>query len=162
MIIAPPAINKQLPESGTGFRTYNRESDGGDQYGLPSTIDFLVDLGEDWAQQHQTPFQVGDISRKGGGPFPPHKAHRRGNECDVRPFRKDGQMAPVTIHDSEYDRATTREWVKLVKSNVPRTIVLFNDPQLIKEGLTRKASGHDNHLHVRLPLPGNEDDPGAC
>jgi hypothetical protein len=28
-------------------------------------------------------------------------------------------------------------------------LIYFNDPVLIREGLTRWFSGHDDHLHVR-------------
>ena len=146
-----PNINSVLPESGTGFRTYNREVEGADQVGLPETIDFFVRLGEDWAKEHTVPFQVGDISRRGGGPFPPHEGHRNGNEADLRPFRKDGEMAPTNVSDPSYDRSATRDFVKLVKRDAPDAVVLFNDSQLIREGLTKYYKGHHNHLHVRLP-----------
>ncbi|MEW6281465.1 MAG: hypothetical protein AB1758_22840 [Candidatus Eremiobacterota bacterium] len=157
-----PLINTVLPESGTGFRTYNREEGGTDQYGLASTIDFFVDLGEEWAVGHEVPFQVGDISRRGGGAFPPHQGHRNGNEADVRPFRREGEMLPTNIFDLAYDQAATREFVELVRERAPRAIVLFNDPQLMDEGLTRFSEGHYDHLHVRLPLPQGEEEPPTC
>ena len=147
-----PNINTVLPESGVGFCTYNREEGGVDQVGLPSTIDFLVNLGQDWAKQSEVPFQVGDISHAGGGDFPPHEAHKSGNEADLRPFRLDGAMLPTNINDQNYDRGRTRLWVQLVKEKNPDAVVLFNDPQLIKEGLTKYYKGHGNHLHLRLPL----------
>jgi hypothetical protein len=28
--------------------------------------------------------------------------------------------------------------------------VLFNDPLLVGDGLTRRFAGHDNHLHLRF------------
>ncbi len=153
-----PAIDRVMPESGPGFRTYNREPGGADQYGLDSTVDFFVELGDEWEDRHEVPFQVGDISRRGGGPFPPHVTHRNGNDVDLRPFRRDGEMAPTDIFDLAYDQDATREFVELVKERNPRAIVLFNDPQLIDEGLTRYSRGHYNHLHVHLPLEGSEPD----
>ena len=95
-----PRINTILPESGVGFRTYRREEGGADEVGLPETIDFLVRLGEDWSQHSEVPFQIGDISRAGGGPFPPHEAHQNGTEADMRPFRKDGAMEPTNINEA--------------------------------------------------------------
>lgn len=157
-----PAINTVLPEAGPGFRTYNREEGGADQYGLPSTVDFLVQLGEEWQSDHQVPFQVGDMSRLGGGPFPPHAGHQNGNEADVRPFRRDGEMAPTDIFDLAYDQAATRQFIEKVHERNPRVIVLFNDPQLIDEGHCRFYPGHYNHLHVRIPAPGVEDNPADC
>ena len=29
-------------------------------------------------------------------------------------------------------------------------LIYFNDPVLIREGLTRRFTGHDDHLHVRF------------
>ena len=37
-----------------------------------------------------------------------------------------------------------------MKDRNPGLTVLFNDPQLIKEGLTKKWRGHDNHLHLKF------------
>lgn len=164
MLIAHnPAIDTVLPESGRGFRTYNREPGGADQYGLPSTVDFFVRLGEAWENEGQeVPFQVGDLSRQGGGPFPPHSSHKNGNEADLRPFRRDGEMAPCTIFDLEYDQDTTRDFIQLVRESNPSAVILFNDPQLVDEGLCRFYPGHYNHLHVRLPLASGEENPEAC
>ena len=156
-----PLINTVLPESGTGFRTYNREEGGVDQVGVKEAIDWFIQAGEHWAPRSDIPFQVGDISRRGGGPFPPHESHQNGREADLRPFRKDGQMLPTNINDESYDRTKTREFVKFVKSEEPDAVVLFNDPQLIKEGLTRYYKGHHNHLHLRLP-GGLAEEPVSC
>ena len=145
-----PKINVVLPESGKGYCTYNREEGGVDQVGLAETVQFITKLGVEWDKESTVPFQVGDMSREGGGPFPPHSAHKNGTEADLRPFRGDGEMLPTNINDPSYDRTRTREWVQLVKKLDPEAVVLFNDPTLIKEGLTRYYKGHDNHLHLRL------------
>ena len=69
---------------------------------------------------------------------------------DIRPFRSDGSRAPVTWQDPAYDRDQTREYIRFMKDRNPGLTVLFNDPQLIKEGLTKKWRGHDNHLHLKF------------
>lgn len=158
---ANPDINTVLPESGPGFRTYNREQDGQDQVGLASTIDFLENLGREWEPLSDVPFQVGDISRRGGGPFPPHEAHQNGTECDLRPFRKDGAMEPCQVSDPNYDRARTREFMQLVRRLSPNATILFNDSQLIKEGLCRYYKGHHNHLHLGLSRTSPQE-PEGC
>jgi len=38
----------------------------------------------------------------------------------------------------------------LIKDNFDIEVVFFNDPLTIKEGLTRHAKGHENHVHVRF------------
>jgi conjugal transfer mating pair stabilization protein TraG len=146
-----PAISVVLPESGEGFATYNREPDGVDQIGTQQTIDFLVDLGHDWAKVDTVPYQIGDISRLGGGQFPPHKAHQTGKEADIRPFRKDGAMLPCDINNPQYNSEETQKFVEMVRSKEPQVVVFFNDPVLIAAGLTKFLKGHDNHLHIKLP-----------
>src|SRR5687767_9100474 len=87
----PNSVNTRLPASGPGFRTYNREAGGADQYGTRSTIDRIQRLGQTWAQRNPNrPFEVGDISRQGGGRFPPHSTHRSGNDVDMRPISRNG------------------------------------------------------------------------
>lgn len=149
--LADRRISVTLPESGTGFRTYNREPEGADQVGRQGTIDFLVRTGEVWSGLSDVPFQVGDISRRGGGPFPPHEGHKIGTEADLRPFRRDKAMEPTNINDPSYDPTTTRKFVETLKKLQPNAIVFFNDPVLIRAGLTLHAKGHHNHLHLRLP-----------
>lgn len=158
-----PNINTTLPESGVGYRTYNREENGVDQVGLPETIAFIQRLGVEWDKESPTlPFQVGDISRAGGGDFPPHEAHKNGTEADLRPFRKDGAMEPTNINDESYDRDKTRQWCQLVKRIDPGATILFNDSQLIKEGLTKYYKGHHNHLHLRPSLNSDQLDEMGC
>ena len=38
----------------------------------------------------------------------------------------------------------------MVRDQHPGAVVLFNDPVLIREGLTQRWDGHDNHLHLRF------------
>jgi hypothetical protein len=40
--------------------------------------------------------------------------------------------------------------VVLTRQKFPQATVLFNDPMLIVDGLTKRFEGHDNHLHVRF------------
>lgn len=144
-------IDSVLPESGVGFTTYNRERGGADQFGRASTIQSLIKLGNAWAEIHPTtPFSVGDMSRKGGGPFPPHASHKDGRDADLRPLTKNGVNQPSNISDPNYSRERTTELVKLIRQLFPDVTIFFNDSQLMSSGMTRHAAGHDNHLHVRF------------
>ena len=49
-------------------------------------------------------------------------------------------IGPRPGRSSKAIRATAPGHVKLI---------YFNDPVLIKEGLTRRFVGHDDHVHVR-------------
>jgi len=146
------SINTPLPASGDGYKTYNREDGGRDQYGTLKTIAAIVTLGLVWHRQRPFfPFAVGDVSRRGGGPFPPHKSHRTGRDVDFRPLRKDGQNLPCTWRDALYSRDLTGELCKLIRQQHPTALIFFNDPALVKGWFCSPLAGHDNHLHVRFP-----------
>ncbi len=152
-------IDTVLPEGppGSGYTTYNREAGGVDQFGTQGTIRALQELALTWAATHPTVLlQYGDISRKGGGPFfnaknpkvLDHGTHRDGRACDIRPISKGGALIATTFNDATYDQALTLELAKLIRLKFPKAAVLFNDPKLIKAGLTKQHPNHDNHLHV--------------
>ena len=144
------AVDTVLPVSGRGFTTFNREPGGADQFGRASTILAIQSIGAAWADTHSFPIFVGDISRNGGGLFPPHSSHKDGRDVDLRPFRHNGEPGATNINDPSYDHALTRELVVLVRQMFPDVGVLFNDALLVTDGLTRPFAGHDNHLHVRF------------
>jgi peptidoglycan hydrolase-like protein with peptidoglycan-binding domain len=144
------AVETLLPAAGPGFETYLRGANGRHQFGRAATITALRALGKAWSPLHpEIPFQVGHISLKGGGDFPPHKSHRTGNDVDVRPLRTDGLLSPVTIDDAMYSHTLTREFVQLVKQRHPDTTIFFNDRRLVGS-MTQAATGHHNHLHLRF------------
>ena len=109
---------------------------------------------------------VGDIGFQHGGPIPGHEFHQVGMEMDIRPMRraKDQCAHGVSYRSSAYDRAATRALARAIRASAPGHIKLiyFNDPVLIKEGLTRFHAGHDDHLHVRYCEPGYPDPRFAC
>ncbi len=148
----PETIDTLLSESGVGYTTYNREPGGADQYGRTSTIRAILELGVAWASKYpKVPFAVGDISQKGGGPFPPHGGHRDGRQVDIRPLTKDGVNEPTNIGALNYSSELTRELILMIKQMFPGATISFNDPQLVNEGLTKRAQGYGNHLHVQFP-----------
>ena len=109
---------------------------------------------------------VGDIGFQHGGPIPGHEFHQVGMEIDIRPMRraKDQCARGVNYRSSAYDRAATRALAQAIRASAPDHIrlIYFNDPVLIKEGLTRFHAGHDDHLHVRFCEPGYPDPRFAC
>ncbi len=109
---------------------------------------------------------VGDIGFQHGGPIPGHEFHQVGMEIDIRPMRraKDQCARGVSYRSGAYDRAATRALAQAIRASAPGHVKLiyFNDPILIKEGLTRFHAGHDDHLHVRYCEPGYPDARFAC
>jgi len=140
----PQPVFEQLPRGrGCGYYSY---SPANRQYGTHSTIQMLLELARQQAVNlPNLPIQIGDISFQDGSNMPPHQAHRYGRNVDIRPFRKDGHLLHVTIHDNAYDRDMTELLVRnlLAHRNVRR--ILFNDTKI--QGV-HPYPGHDNHLHV--------------
>jgi len=134
-------VSTPLPRSGAGYRTYAPASE---QIGTAGFVGRLVNLGESW---QGTPISYGDISKQGGGPLAGHDAHQKGTNVDIRPFRKDGRNRPVTWRSRQYDRTETRQLVQQIKQQNPGAQIFFNDPILVREGLTERLDKHDNHLH---------------
>jgi len=96
---------------------------------------------------------VGDVSLEHGGDIPGHESHERGLDVDVRIMRRDDRQCQWggTYRMAVYDRTATRALVKAIRATAPGHVKLiyFNDPVLIREGLTRYHPGHDDHVHVR-------------
>ncbi len=144
-------IDFVLPLEGAGFTTYNREPNGADQFGTELTINAIIALAGRWFLLHpEVRLQVGDISRKGGGKFPPHASHQKGIDADFRPIRRDNRMDPISVGEVQYDTIRSEEFILLALSRHPNATIFFNDQRLINKGLTKHAKGHDNHIHIRF------------
>jgi peptidoglycan hydrolase-like protein with peptidoglycan-binding domain len=96
---------------------------------------------------------VGDIGFEHGGDIPGHETHEQGLDVDVRLMRTRKNQCRVGSNwrASSYDRAATRDLVLAIRATAPGHIkrIYFNDPVLIREGIVRYRSGHDDHVHVR-------------
>jgi hypothetical protein len=146
-----------LPTPGPGYYSYHKPPKN--QFGLAETIRALQAIGAARSQAHPSGprIGIGDISRYGGGPLPPHKSHRLGVDVDIRLMRNDGREAGVRYQDATYSRELTQELIRGIQSNgVLRVkVIYFNDPAVIGSiAGVQKQAGHDNHLHVRFFPPG--------
>lgn len=139
------AVNVQMPRRGNGFTTYAAPSR---QYATQRTVNQVQNIAQRYNARTGRNLEIGEISRRGGGANPGHSSHRRGIDVDIRPQSRNG--GPTTWRSPGYDRNATREMIREVRRENPNARILFNDPQLIREGLTRPYKGHDNHLHVSL------------
>jgi peptidoglycan hydrolase-like protein with peptidoglycan-binding domain len=96
---------------------------------------------------------VGDVGFEHGGDIRGHESHERGLDVDVRPMRRAEDQCTwgVNYHWSTYDRPATRDLIKAIRATATGHVKLiyFNDPVLIREGLTTWYAGHDDHLHIR-------------
>ena len=96
---------------------------------------------------------VGDLGFEHGGDIAGHQSHEQGLDVDLRPMRRDDRQCSwgTNWRSSTYDRSATRALVRAIRATAPGhvKVIYFNDPTLVREGLTRWYSGHDDHLHVR-------------
>lgn len=140
--------------------TFNRTSlcdysvgNGAANWGTAAAIDQLEAAAKVVAAAGHGRVAVGDIGLQHGGDIAGHQTHERGLDVDLRLMRKGKDQCRWggTYRASTYDRAATRALVKAIRATAPGHVKLiyFNDPVLIKEGLTRRFPGHDDHLHVR-------------
>jgi peptidoglycan hydrolase-like protein with peptidoglycan-binding domain len=100
------------------------------------------------------PIAIGDIGHEHGGDIRGHETHERGLDVDLRPMRRDERQCRWggSYRLASYDRAATRDLVHAIRAAAPGhvKVIYFNDPVLIREGLTRWHTGHDDHLHIRF------------
>jgi S1-C subfamily serine protease len=144
-----PAVNTQLPISGTGYYSYAQFREK--QFGLLETIKAIEEIGKAWFQNHRTGpvIGIGNISKNGGGPVPPHKSHQTGLDVDFRLLRTDGARIGITFRDPNYSLARTQDLINTILNNSVLSVklILCNDNNL--KGV-KPWPGHDDHLHVRF------------
>jgi hypothetical protein len=146
-----PAVSDQLAAEGPGYLLFDRQAESA--YGRPQMVDFVRAVAAEWARRHpDLRLVVGDLSLRGGGPFPAHGAdHQDGREADIWPPTGDGRPEPTNIYAPNYSRELTAELVRLMRQLNPAAVVYFDDPDLVSAGLVRASLDHSNHLHVLLP-----------
>jgi tetratricopeptide (TPR) repeat protein len=145
-----PGIGAQLPFEGAGYTTFNRNPES--KCARPATINFVKELSTAWAARHpDIKFVVGDISRCGGGPFPPHLDHQDGREVDIWPLTNNGVAEPTNVYAPNYSRELTTELIKLIKQTNPNAVVYFDDSALVNVGVVQGTLDHNNYMHVLLP-----------
>ena len=123
-------------------------------WGTAELISTIEAAGRSMVQQGYGQVAVGDLSYEHGGDHPEHNTHEVGLDADLRMMRKanDQCTSPSNWRLAAYDRTATRALILAIRAATPGHVkeILFNDPQLIAEGLTVYRIDHDDHLHVRL------------
>ncbi len=170
----------QLPVSGPGYRSTNKNG-----FGTDETIALLQRAGQQLNQQFQgtTPLIIGGISKPEGGFYPPHKSHQSGRDVDIGyPLTIRGGAKHFVPTDSG-NIDTERLWAVLeallttgklsfVFMDYELQSLLYDDllavgyreEQLeplfqypagpaVPRGLIRHAAGHADHFHVRFRCP---------
>ncbi|HBB88169.1 MAG TPA: hypothetical protein DC047_11180 [Blastocatellia bacterium] len=136
----------QVPLSGAGYYAFGRRWV---QWGDARALSALITFAASWIQDHPG-FDIGfgEMSDANGGSPRPHGHHLLGLRIDIRPMRTDGAPSPTNYRDPLYSQSLTIELAQGLRAINGVQSILFNDPVLIRMGLTRHWDLHDNHLHV--------------
>ncbi|NUN14599.1 MAG: penicillin-insensitive murein endopeptidase [Myxococcales bacterium] len=131
------------------------------------------------------PIVIGDISKKGGGPLPPHKSHQNGRDVDIGYYYMDGEKSELvrtTKENLDYEltwaflwhlvesdavdymfvdknvQRWLRDWaVKQKKASVDKIDSIFQYPTLSNpEALIQHEPGHNDHIHIRFRCPSQD------
>lgn len=167
---APASDWEQLtPAPGLVVRNRNRA------WGTPKTIASLQRAARRWVELRpsfalsEIDLRVADISKKGGGPLPPHKSHHEGRDADVTLVGLEGKlpivalplMLRVFLEDANV-KAIFLDWQRqrqvwdalelnpelgagLVKPDLQYPLAPHSGRTRV-----RHWPGHANHLHVRF------------
>jgi hypothetical protein len=146
-----------MPAGGAGQGFHNFElADTKDthDYGTDWMAGTIRDAGvwyrDNYLASHSSaaPLTINDVSLPRGGNTPDHDGHETGLSCDCRLPRTDGNTGGVThASTGDYDQDATRAMLQAIRHQPMVTRMLFNDADLIRGGLCKRASGHDNHFH---------------
>lgn len=122
------------------------------------------------------PLFIGDMSRRRGGYFRPHRSHQSGRDADIGYYYSDGSTWYQRANADNLDRERTWTLVKglLTQGSVEYLFVDRSVQQLLKEhalsvehhtewveelfnhpggrapGVVRHVRGHQTHMHVRF------------
>ena len=170
-------------ESGTGVVVKHPEW----AWGRPVTVRTIEEVGRRMAARFEGSAVVaGDLSREGGGRFPPHKGHKGGLDADLGLFKPDEPYTIKFKHLKPSQLDSERTWFMLKcfidTGRVERILIDWRlqsvlyarakegklPPELLEElfqyparrwkqkGLIRHHKGHKNHIHIRFKDDGDE------
>lgn len=150
-------------------------------WGRPVTVRTIEEVGRKLAGKFEgSAIVVGDLSKEGGGRFPPHKGHKGGLDADLGLFKPDEPFTVKFKHLKPTQIDAERTWFMLKSfietGRVDRILVDWRLQSALydrakKEGLSservdewlqyparrwkqkgiiRHYDGHKNHIHIRF------------
>lgn len=157
-------------------------------WGTRRLVDLIQRCSRHVQKQHRGAHRllVGDLSRKRGGPMPPHAGHQNGREADIGFYMRSGRAMPGLwrVGPGHLDAKRTLTFITcLIDSRQVMRIFLdrrlqaplareakrrkwskarisrtFSWPRgrRTRVGLVQHRNGHYNHLHVRLRCDSHE------
>ena len=144
----------KIPLQGEGF--INMDDDGYG-YGTSWLIEVVQEAGRNFAFNDVTSIGLNDASTPEGGKNSDHQTHQTGLNLDIRLPHKNHEIGGISYKDSEYNREVMRSILEVFWDTEQVKSILFNDPQLIDEGLCVFSSGHDHHAHLTVRAQGRKN-----
>jgi murein endopeptidase len=148
----------KLPAEGEHFFTWDPllhrvPNRAGRRWGSDRLVRALLRVVREYARAHPDAPRVGigDLSRRGGGPFGPvHVTHQNGLDADIYYPRLDRAERPP-LRVSQIDRRLAQDLVDRFVAAGPELVYVgpntgFTGPR----GIVQVLWNHDNHLHVRI------------
>lgn len=128
---------------------------------------------------------IGDISKKGGGPLPPHKSHQNGRDVDIGYYYADGEQSELIrttqknlnyvltwafvwhlVQSDAIDymfidknvQKWLRDWaVANKKASAHEIDSVFQYPTLSNpDAVIQHEPGHNDHIHIRFRCPAQD------
>lgn len=148
----------RLPIEGPDWVTWDPVRDHkpnrqGRLWGTDDLVRVVVTVLQDYRVEHPDAPRVliGDLSRKNGGPLDQHVSHENGLDVDIYYPRLDGRLrAPKTV--AQIDHHLSQHLVDAFVAAGAELVLVGPDTRLTgPRGIVLPYTGHNNHLHVRLP-----------
>jgi hypothetical protein len=129
----------------------NRSAD----WGTADTVALLEAAARVFRNRTGHNIAVGDISFEHGGNIRLHATHEDGLDIDIALIRLDGRQCSnpgISYKSGRYDRADTRALLVALREAFGNRLkrIYFNDPQMVRAGLSTRYPNHDDHIHVRV------------
>lgn len=148
-------------------------------WGTPRTIARLRDAIANYAGTGEVPaVHIGDLSRRAGGPFPPHISHQQGRDVDIAYVLQGTDARFANANESNLERGLTWSLLRaMIDTGAVRYIFIDYEVQRLlygqalaegatadtldalfqfpygrraARGVIRHWKGHRNHFHVRF------------
>ena len=155
-----------LDDYGHGYyHIRNNDPPDSDDWACPGWLASKIRrVGELWNRDPR--IGVLDLSREGGGSFPPHRTHQNGLDVDIRyvGWTAEGSYeGPIDLNgwtSKYYDRNRTQSLIDTF-CETGATLILVSDAQLTGSNSCSvqfdSTEAHTNHFHVRYPDPDGSD-----
>jgi murein endopeptidase len=151
----------QLPQEGPNWVTWDPVTDSspnlpGRLYGNERTIRAILDVLSAYRAAHPKAPRVvvGDISLRHGGRMDEHVSHQNGLDVDIYYPRLDRRTTAPT-EPGQVDRRLAQDLLdRFVAAGAKMVFVGYSTGLRGESGVVVPYPNHENHMHVRFPVPG--------